>query len=191
MAYATYTTEALVCGTFDRNTADRSYLLFTKDAGMLYADARSVRTEKSKQRFALQDFSAIRVSLVKGKAGWKIGSVEAQTNHYMKATDKAARGSVVNVYRWLRRFIKGEEAAPELYEYILSALAVVTKDVPERLYVEDVIKLRILTELGYVDKKKVPASVLEEPSDIVEADKSKDEVIIERLLSQAVSSSHL
>lgn len=56
MAYETYTTEALVCGTFNRNTADRSYLLFTREAGMLYADARSVREERSRQRYALRTF---------------------------------------------------------------------------------------------------------------------------------------
>ena len=80
MAYATYTTQALVCGTFDRNTADRSYRLFTREFGMVWADARSVRLEKSKQRSALTDFSVVRISLVRGKAGWKIGSVIAQQN---------------------------------------------------------------------------------------------------------------
>lgn len=82
MAYVTYTTDAIVCGTYDRNTADRSYRLFTRELGMLYADARSVRLEKSKQRQALQDFSLIKVSLVKGKAGWKIGSVSEVQNYY-------------------------------------------------------------------------------------------------------------
>src|SRR6056297_1890561 len=97
MAYVTYTTDALVCGTFDRNTADRSYRLFTRELGMLYADARSARKENSKQRQALQDFSLIRVSLVKGKGGWKIGSVTEVKNYYACAINQAARGSVVKV----------------------------------------------------------------------------------------------
>ena len=63
MSYQTYTTEALVCGTYDRNTADRSYRLFARELGMLFADARSVRLEKSRQRMALSDFSLVRVSL--------------------------------------------------------------------------------------------------------------------------------
>lgn len=191
MAYATYTTEAIVCGTWDRNTADRSYLLFTKDAGMLYADARSVRVEKSKQRYALQDFSHIRVSLVKGKSGWRIGSVEPQINFYSEASNKAARGSVVSVCRFLRRFFKGEEAAQELYEYILSVLSTVTKDMKDRTTVEDVIKLRILTALGYVDVKRVPAVVLTD-EDLSSISLTEQEAqTVHTLLSHAVSSSHL
>ena len=48
MSYQTYITEALIVGSFDSNTADKSYLLFTKSAGMLYASARSVREEDRK-----------------------------------------------------------------------------------------------------------------------------------------------
>ena len=72
MSYQTYITDAVVVGSYASNTADKSYLLFTKRAGMLYATARSVREERSKQRYALQDFSHITVTLVKGKGGWCI-----------------------------------------------------------------------------------------------------------------------
>jgi recombinational DNA repair protein (RecF pathway) len=189
VAYQTYTTEALVCGTFNKNTADRSYLLFTREAGMLYAEAKSAREERSRQRMALQDFSHIRVSLVKGKRGWRIGSVEPIVNHYTKAVDKAARGSVVSIYRWLRRFYKGEEATPQLYDYILSALNLATGEMAERNMTEEVVKLRILTDLGYVDTTKVPSAVLTKVGNEVLSKQDKEQV--EQLLSQAVLSSHL
>lgn len=192
MSYKTYTTEAVVCGTFDRNTADKSFLLFTREAGMLYADARSVREERSKQRYSLQDFSLIRVSLIKGKAGWKIGSVEPLKNYYATATNKAARGSVVLLYRQLRRFFGGEEAAPKLFDYMKDALEVVSKDVAHRQWSEQVIQVRLLTELGYVDTKKVPRVVVEtEPTNL---DQNYDVSLTKQLdsiLSQAVTSSHL
>ena len=190
MSYQTYTTEALVCGTWSKNTSDKSYLLFTKDAGMLYADARSVREEKSKQRFALQEFSHIKVSLVKGKSGWRIGSVEALGNHYTNAHDKLARGSVVGVYRWLRRFLKGEEAMPELYDYVFEALSVLSSDVRERNDLDAVVKLRILTELGYVDRKRVPELVLQSPQSNIDGLTSHQKAV-DTLLSHAVNSSQL
>lgn len=192
MSYKTYTTEALVCGMFNRNTADRSFLLFTREAGMLYANARSVREERSKQRYALQDFSLIRVSLIKGKAGWKIGSVESLVNYYASAPDKAARGSVVVIYRQLRRFFSGEEAAPALFDYVKEALATVAQEVFHRQWVEKIIQARILTELGYVDTKRVPRVVIESTPTMID-EKYEPEVtkILDLLLSQAVSSSHL
>ena len=38
---------------------------------MVLAAARSVREEKSRQRYALQEFALVRVSLIKGKSGWR------------------------------------------------------------------------------------------------------------------------
>lgn len=156
MSYVTYTTEALVCGTYDRNTADRSYRLFTRELGMLYADARSVRKEESKQRQALQDFSHIKVSLVKGKGGWKIGSVSEIKNYYGCAVDQAARGSVVKIVRLLRRFITGEEMHDVLFDEYLAALDFFASARTERRCFEHVFIQRILSMLGYIRSSDVP-----------------------------------
>jgi len=193
MAYATYTTDALVCGTFDRNTADRSYLLFTREAGMLYADARSAREERSRQRYSLQDFTLVRVSLVKGKGGWKVGSIQAFNNYYHEAVDQSARGSVVSVFRLLRRFFKGEEPAAELFDYIVQSIQVLAVKQSERVFLQMLIQVHILAELGYVDSALLPA-VLQNRS-LQSLDTSNysenDERVIEQLYTQAVSVSHL
>lgn len=192
MAYVTYTTKALVCGTFNRNTADRSYLLFTREAGMLYADARSVREERSRQRYALQDFSLVRVSLVKGKRGWKVGSIEAQKNYYHVATDKDARGSVVSLFRLLRRFVKGEEAAPGLFDYVVAAFDELSGEVAERPFVLMVVQVHVLAVLGYVDKKVLPESILLlQPPEIAKQHTKDIERQINNLYTHAVSMSHL
>ena len=156
MAYVTYTTEAIVCGTYDRNTADRSYRLFTRELGMLYADARSVRKEESKQRQALSDFSHIKVSLVKGKGGWKIGSVIETRNFYGHALDQAARGSVVKIIRLIRRFVAGEEEHADLFDEYVDALNFFAGKLNERACFERVFIQRILAELGYIKSGDVP-----------------------------------
>lgn len=189
MGYQTYTTEALVCGTWNKNTADKSYLLFTKVAGMLYADARSVREEKSKQRFALQDFSYIRVSLVRGKQNWRIGSVEALRNHYKVAATKEARGSVVDLYRFLRRFYNGEEPMPELFDYLLRRFSDL-ENTNNRELDELVTKLHILAILGYVNRSQIPESI----QDGIRAQVEITEVVqkkINKLIEQATTSSQL
>jgi len=192
MAYATYTTKALICGTFNRNTADRSYLLFTREAGMLYADARSVREERSRQRYALQDFSLARVSLVKGKRGWKIGSIEACRNYYQEAIDRAARTSVVSLFRLLRRFVKGEEPAQDFFDYVVASLTELTGETEVRSFVSLAVQVRILSLLGYVDVKTVPESVLNLPPRDIAGQYSADiELQVEKLYTHAVSVSHL
>ena len=156
MAYVTYTTEAIVCGTYDRNTADRSYRLFTRELGMLYADARSVRKEESKQRQALSDFAYIKVSLVKGKGGWKVGSVTEIKNYYGSAVDQAARGSVVKLIRLLRRFVTGEETQSELFDEYISALDFFVGERSKRKCFEHIFIQRILSQLAYIKSSDVP-----------------------------------
>tara|TARA_B100000745_G_scaffold201221_1_gene132816 strand:+ start:308 stop:880 length:573 start_codon:yes stop_codon:yes gene_type:complete len=156
MSYQTYITEAVVCGSKDRITSDKSYMLFTRDAGMLWASARSVRLEKSKQRYALQDFSIIRVSLVKGKGGWRIGSVEAVSNPFMEATSRKARGGVHSVMKLLRRFVHGEQAHQELYADTVLALSCMSMaEAADITDLQDMFTLRLLHTLGYVAPNKI------------------------------------
>lgn len=192
MAYASYITDALVCGARDSNTADRSFLLFTPHVGMLSATARSVREERSRQRFALQEFALVRVTLIKGRAGWRIGSVESVDNFYARSTTKAARGSVVALVRQLRRFIHGEEAVPELFAFVIAALQLLSEDIQQRSFVDKVIQLRLLEQLGYIAKKDIPTSLLETAiADIPLLSEAALEHRLDKVLEHAVSASHL
>lgn len=151
MSYKTYTTEAIVCGSRVNNTSDKSFLLFTRDAGMLWATARSVREERSKQRFALQDFSLMKVSLVRGKSGWRVGSAESEINFFTRSGDKDRRASVTRVIRLLRQFLHGEVSHSDLFadtkEALLRMSSAEADDV-ERLL--GIYTLRLLHRLGYV-----------------------------------------
>lgn len=192
MAYATYTTEALVCGSYNSYTSDRSYLLFTKEAGMLFAQARSVREEKSKQRQALQDFSFVRVSLVKGKTGWRIGSVEALGNVFLQATTRIQRGFVAYVVQQLRRYVHGESDMAPLYEDVHEVLTTPYKEatIPT---VQLVFTLRLLALLGYVAPKESYTSLLM-PYTLAQAVDSYSSTMqseLEKTLAEGALSSHL
>ncbi len=159
MSYSTYTTEAIVCGTYDRNTTDRSFLLFTRDGGMLYAQARGVRKEGSRQRSALQDFTRVRVSLIRGKSGWRVGSVEALLNYYALADERTARGSIVALTKLVRRFARGEEPMPSVYDFVEAALAMLARPTPDRPFLDAYIHMHFLAQLGYVALETLPASL--------------------------------
>lgn len=192
MAYATYITEALVCGTKHKNTSDSSYFLFTPQIGMILADAKSVREERSRQRYALQDFSLVRVSLIKGKQGWRIGSIEAIKNYYHEAIDKDARVSVVAIFRLLRRFVQGEEIEPDLFNFTISGLEHVIQSVTRRLFEQRVIEVKILTLLGYVDVKQLPFALNQ--IDLKQVNSYYTEIVwkkIEQIYTHAITVSQL
>lgn len=151
MSYRTYTTTAIVCGSYDRYQADRTFRLFTESFGLLYATARSVREERSKQRYALQDFSLLQVSLVKGRAGWRIGSVIELGNVFLQAPDQAARIQIVRLVRILNRYVQGPEEAGDIFPLFytsLLSLGAGKVSYPEQ-YARGV-ELQILYRLGYI-----------------------------------------
>lgn len=187
MAYATYITEALVCGNYDRGEAHRSLLLFTKEAGMVYAEARSVRHEHSKQRSSVQDFSYIRATLVRGKSGWRLGSVEIFDNYYYRANNRETRAGILKVLRLLRRFVRGEEPHPVLFGAVLHSLerlcVLPQTDLADELLI---FEARLLGELGYIDRSQLP-----ELTSQMAALSPATQLTLTSLIERAVAESHL
>ncbi len=163
MAYQTYTTKALVCGSWSRNGADKTFLLFTRELGVVYATARSVREERSRQRYALQECAEVRVSLVRGRSGWRIGSVIDISHPVLAARDRQRRIAIVNLFRLIRRFIPGESPIPEVYDQVVRALELLESDPaiidPEPFVL--CVQFRVLHALGYVAPNDVESRVLQ------------------------------
>lgn len=150
-----------MCGSRLNNTSDKSYLLFTRDAGMLWATARSVREERSKQRFALQDFSLIKVSLVRGKSGWRVGSAEGQRNAFLEAPSQSGRSGVTRLIRLLRQFIHGEVVHPLLFDDVKNAMMAILSNNENVDETVQIFSLRLLYQLGYVAHSPAIAEYLE------------------------------
>lgn len=192
MSYKTYTTEAIVCGSSAHNTSDKQYLLFARESGMLFAHARSVREERSKQRYALQDFSRVRVSLVKGKSGWRIGSVEPLGNAFLGARSRASRALVAFVVRQLRRYVHGEVPLPQAFSDANELLSLSEGD--EREPLEELFLVRLLAELGYVaDHSGTLDPVLFAPDlkSAAEGIRPEMRVLIKRAINDGAQASHL
>lgn len=158
MAYQTYITDALVCGSKNSNTSDRAYLLFAREAGMVWASARSVREERSKQRYALQDFSHLRATLIRGKSGWRIAGVEPIVNGYFTTETRETRTLLRNILKLVRRVMHGEDPHPEIFDDIVTTFNTCHAYKAEDL--EGILSLRILYRLGYVPPDAVYDSLL-------------------------------
>ena len=190
MAYQVYITEALVCTSRNSNTSDRSYLLFTKDSGMLWASAKSVREERSKHRYALQDFSRVRVSLVRGKSGWRVTGSEALGSLYHAADSREARTLIRNIVRLLRRLLHGETPLPRVYEDCVAALGVSLADT---IKLETVFTLRLLHELGYIDPEHSHEEIFDAKTLEEAYTHANDQIVKEstEVILKALAESHL
>lgn len=191
MAYQTYITEALVCGSYDSQTSDKSFLLFAREAGMVYANAKSVREERSKQRFALQDCSHVRATLVRGKSGWKIAGVEPIQNLYSLTETREARAFVRNIILLLRRVMHGETVYAEIFDDVINACLNVEKYSHKTL--EHVLSLRILHSLGYVAPSVEYAQFLDTtiPYHRIDSLTENDVQVCKDVVDHALMQSHL
>lgn len=194
MAYKTYTTDALVIGSFDQLTADRNIMLLTRDAGLVFGRAISVRKEQSKLRYGLQDFSLSRVSLVRGKQGWRVIGAEESTNLYFRSDDRAVRGALLRIVKLVRRFVRGEEAHAAFYDTLVDGLTTIASLPKERaLILERVLMLRLLAILGYVAPHESYAHFLERASlrEFASETLEREGSLVNRAIDRALSVSQL
>lgn len=119
--------------------ADRVYNILTRDLGLIRASAIGVRKESSKLRGALEPFSLSLVSLVRGKEYWRITS--AQILKPIGVTPSLAKP-----FSLLEKLVQGEEAHPELFDTIESAIS--STDFNETFEINLV--AQILHKLGYL-----------------------------------------
>lgn len=131
---------------------------------MLWASARSIREERSKQRCAMQDFSRIRVSLIKGKSGWRIGSAEALGNPFLNAQTRIERALINFVIMQLRRYVHGEVPLDVIYSDAMEILEKPNMFVQDAVGTQKVFALRLMSDLGYIAPSPVLQTLTLAPS---------------------------
>jgi recombinational DNA repair protein (RecF pathway) len=150
VSYHIYQTPAFILGSKGVGEANKSYLLFTRDLGLIYATAQGVRLDKSKLRHTLQDFAFCTISLVRGKEFWRI----TNTSEYGEALKREQLFSFARIVSLLKRFLHGEEVQPNLFETIYTFFTYVSlaENTHESIRLAEIATVfRVLYILGYVD----------------------------------------
>ncbi|MBL7045932.1 MAG: DNA repair protein RecO [Parcubacteria group bacterium] len=157
MSYQLYKTDAIVLSSYDTGEAHRTFELLTEELGFVRATARSIREEKSKLRYSLQDLSVSNISLVRGKEVWRItGANEGFNIYHALKHDSQKERSILRVVSLVRRLVHGEEQNRELYEIVRNAVSFLQTsescdEADDRFEILTV--LRILYNLGYLARR--------------------------------------
>ncbi|MFA5751039.1 MAG: DNA repair protein RecO [Candidatus Paceibacterota bacterium] len=152
-----YHTEGIVFSSKNIGESGRYYKIFTKDLGMITARAEGVRKISSKLRYILQDFSYLKIDLIKGKNFWKITSA-SKTNLLEDITkNKDTFRIFSNILNLLSRLLSGEEVNTPLFFDIKSGLIILesVSTKTDLKNTEVVLVLRILKHLGYISENKI------------------------------------
>ena len=151
-----YHTEGIVLNSKNFGEAGRYYSIFTRDLGMIYASAQGVRKISSKLRFVLQDYSYIKIDLVKGKDFWRITNASKTNILEDIKKDKKKFQIFINISRLLKRLLTGEDVNRALFIDFLNGLIILEEyNIKEELHnIEIIIVLRILNNLGYIGENE-------------------------------------
>ena len=122
MSYHLYHTDALVLGSAPSGEGSKLIVLFTRDLGLITASAQSVREERSKLRYGLQDFSYSDVTLVRGKEFWRLTNAALYENMLDQGEERKAVQMVSRISKLLRRLLAGEEKNEPLFVSVLEGL---------------------------------------------------------------------
>lgn len=150
MAHLIYHTHGLILGSVPIGESNKFYRIFTEDFGLIGATAQAVREQKSKLRYALQDFSWVTLDLVLGKNVWRITSAIPE-RYDVSGGEKSP--SFIRACALLSRLIHGEGRNDVLFHEIRSFREFLANRDSSlwQAAIDGLIALRILAYLGYID----------------------------------------
>lgn len=154
--YQKYSTTALVLGFREQGEADKVFALYTEEFGLVWARASAVRTESSKMRAALQSCSRARVSLVRGKRGWRLAGAVAEVGGVGKSPE--AVSSFARIAQLVLRLVRGEERNEYLFATLHEAQQALFSGA-EHASVEIVCVARVLFSLGYLSPEALQTAL--------------------------------
>ena len=190
--YQKYQTDAIVVGSRESGEADKSFALYTRDFGLVRARATSVRSEKSKMRYALQSYARANVALVRGKSGWRAAGASASTTTVGK--DGTGIAAFARISELVTKLVAGEDHNEYLFDAIAEAHSALMREHVESVATIEIVAVaRILYALGYLSAEALETALFTHTA-YADTHLREAEVIQDALLSsinKALSQTHL
>jgi DNA repair protein RecO len=150
MSYHIYTTNGIILKRTPFGEANLLLHILTEDLGLIMASAQSARLSVSKLRSALQEYTLVSVSCIKGKNGWKTTNVLEKDNFYFTYPEYTHR-TLAQVVSVLMQMMPGEDPQSTIFNTVKTGFRFLKSIQKENISnMECLLVLRILYHLGYV-----------------------------------------
>lgn len=180
VAYHTYTTRSYILSAGQYSEHDALYTCITEEFGVLRARATGARKEDSKLRYSLQVGACVSLSLVQGRAGWRItGAVLIYEPSRATITLFARLGKLAE------RLVHGQERNDALFEIFTACRQAQDVRSSELLLV-----IQMLVSLGYIPPYIIEG-ILEKPETERIAYIESHRPILLKTVNNALNASHL
>lgn len=150
--YHKHQTEGLVIQGFESGDSSKKIAIFTRELGLIYAQAQNSRALCSKLRLSVQDFTLGEFVLIKGIAGWKVTGASKTENIFGKLRSAVSKLRIANNISNLLKVISNESGSNH---EIFDALKYFMRELPELSeykikLAEYAVLLKIMNEMGYL-----------------------------------------
>ena len=142
-------TEAIVLSSYAKGEADKQISLYTRELGLVRAQARGIRNLSSKLRFALQPYMVVQTDLIVARIAYRAGSTDLIFSP--ESPDMEKLGLLGRVTSLVRRLVPEEEKNEPLFDSLIEVMKFLSKkDKVDTQSLELLAVFRILYHLGYI-----------------------------------------
>lgn len=166
-----YHTHGFIVSSRNSGEANKMLTIYTREMGLVRAACQGIRLSKSKLRFALQDFSYVKVDLVRGKEIWRVTSATNISSFPYARSDRQSLLLIARISKLIERLCDGEEASIPIFDDFIQALHLLDDqsiETRQREALELHVVLRIMNTLGYIGDSELLANYLSTPFDQIE-----------------------
>lgn len=172
MSIEKYTTEAFILKEYERDENDMVYKVWTRDFGIIFVLARSIRKITAKLRMVIKKNDFILITIVKGKDVWRLTGAE----EYKQNNASTSSATYINI-DWqfkakkiiseaINKLIEEKKTYKKLFDRLESIF--ILEDNYKTFSFVDINKFKllimyiVLVDTGYADARIIGAKDLEE-----------------------------
>ena len=166
MSIEKYTTEAFILREYERDENDMVYKVWTRDFGIIFVLARSVRKITAKLRMVIKKNDFILITVVKGKDVWRLtGAEEYKKNIAVESGDWQFKAKKI-IGEAINKLIEEKKTYKKLFDRLESIF--ISEQDYKSFSLVDINKFKILityivlVDTGYADARGIGAKDLEE-----------------------------
>ncbi len=153
-----YHTHGFILSSRNKGEANKMITIYTREMGLVHAAAQGIRLNKSKLRFALQDFSYVKLDLVRGKEIWRVTSAKHISSFPFARCNSSSLLLITRVNKLIERLCNGESPNEEIFNDYIQALELLDDENisnSSREALELHLVLRIMNNLGYIGDSEI------------------------------------
>lgn len=166
MSIEKYTTEAFILREYERDENDMVYKVWTRDFGIIFVLARSIRKITAKLRMVIKKNDFVLITVVKGKDVWRLtGAEEYSQNKILTNSDWQFKAKKI-ISDSVNKLIEEKKTYKKLFDRLKSIF--VSEENYKSLSLIDINKFKllimyiVLVDTGYADARIIGAKDLEE-----------------------------